>query len=47
MRKQLSLFDGFADDAVQRLNGVGGINGLPDLWQVGKQRVEVVSVFMP
>jgi len=47
MGKQLSFLDRFADNTVQRFNGVGGINGLPDFWRIGKQRVEIVPVLPP
>jgi hypothetical protein len=44
MGEQLALFDHFTNPAVQRLNRVGGINGLPYFWRVGKQRVQIVPV---
>ncbi len=32
--EQLTFFDGFADHAIQRLNGVGGVNHLPDIRRI-------------
>ena len=41
------FFDGFADNAVQWLNGVGGVNRPADVLRVVKQGVEIMPVRPP
>ncbi len=45
--KQLPLFDRFANDAVQRLNGVGRVDHFSFVLRVVEQRVEILPMGAP
>ena len=40
--EQFTFFDGFADHAIQRFNGVGGVNHLSDISRIIEQGIEVM-----
>ncbi len=45
--KQLPLFDRFANDAVQRLNGAGRVDHFSFVLRVVEQRVEILPMGTP
>ena len=45
--KQLPLFDRFANDAVQRLNGVVRVDHFSSVLRVVEQRVEILPIGTP
>ncbi|CAX54952.1 uncharacterized protein EpC_11730 [Erwinia pyrifoliae Ep1/96] len=46
-RKHLSLFHGCADHAVQRLNGVCGVDSLADIWRIAEELMKTFTVVIP
>jgi hypothetical protein len=43
-REQLTLFDHFTDHAIEGFNGVGGVDGLTNIFRVVEQGIEIVPV---
>lgn len=45
--KELAFFDGFANNAVERFDGIGGVNCLSNILGIVKQSIQVMPVGTP